>query len=276
LFVKVARPFHVMHTETDRTLVHRELATPALVLRTRPYGESDRIVTFITEQHGKLTGIAKGAKNSRRRFGGTLEPFVLIRVVFRQRTSSDLAFLLRCELIGTLRAFTRDLDCFAAGSYVLELTDRMVVGRESGREVYGLVHDALALIDGGASFDPVLRAFELHLLTTCGYAPPLDHCGGCARPSDGTENFYLAIDRGGLVCRTCVRPSERVRPVSAATTAELARLAANPLAEAGEDRASLTEAAAVTATLFEAITPGRLHARGFMARARVDSGEGVR
>jgi hypothetical protein len=97
-----------------------------------------------------------------------------------------------------------------------------------------------------------------------------------ARPSDGTENFYLAIDRGGLVCRACVRPNERVRPVSAATTAVLARLAANPLAEAGEDRASLVEAAAVTATLFEAITPGRLHARGFMARARVDSGEGVR
>jgi recombinational DNA repair protein (RecF pathway) len=42
--------------------VHRELATPALVLRTRPYGESDRIVTFITEQHRKLTGIAKGAR----------------------------------------------------------------------------------------------------------------------------------------------------------------------------------------------------------------------
>src|SRR6185369_2515779 len=134
-----------MHTEADRRPVHRELATPALVLRTRPYGESDRIVTLITEQHGKLTGIAKGAKNSRRRFGGTLEPFVLIRAVFRQRSSSDLVFLLRCELIGTLRAFTRDLDRFAAGSYVLELTDRMVVGRESGKEVYTLVHEALTL-----------------------------------------------------------------------------------------------------------------------------------
>ncbi len=276
MFVKVAPPILVMHTEVDSIPVHRELATPALVLRTRPYGESDRIVTLITEQHGKLTGIAKGAKNSRRRFAGTLEPFVLIRAVFRQRTSSDLAFLLRCELIGTLRAFTRDLDRFAAGSYVLELTDRMVVGRESGKEVYGLVHDALALIDGGASCDPVLRAFELHLLTACGYAPSLDRCGGCARSGDGAENFYLAIDRGGLVCRACVRPNERVRPVSAATTSQLARLAASPLALAGAGGATFAEAAAVTATLLEAITPGPLHARSFMARARVDSREGVR
>src|SRR6059036_4105985 len=94
-----------------RRPVPRELATSALVLRTRPYGESDRIVTLITEQHGKVTGIAKGAKNSRRRFAGSLEPFVLIRAVFRQRTTSDLAFLLRCELLGVWRELTRDLDC---------------------------------------------------------------------------------------------------------------------------------------------------------------------
>ncbi len=98
--------------------MHQEIATSAFVLHARPYGESDRIVTFITEQ-GKVTGIAKGAKNSRRRFAGTLEPFVHVRVVFRQRSASDLVFLLRCELLAALRAFTRDLDRFAAGSYVL-------------------------------------------------------------------------------------------------------------------------------------------------------------
>src|SRR5213076_1609929 len=123
-------------------------------------GESDRIVTLITETQGKLTGIAKGAKNSRRRFAGTLEPFVHIRAVFRQRTSSDLVFLVRCEHLANLRSFTRDLDRFAAGSYVLELTDRMVHGRESGEEVYRLVEEALGLLDAGAACEPVLRAFE--------------------------------------------------------------------------------------------------------------------
>src|SRR5436853_6862297 len=117
-----------MHTKGVARPVHREFATLALVLRTRPYGESDRIVTFLTEDHGKLTGIAKGAKNSRRRFGGTLEPFVRIRAVFRQRTGAELAFLLRCEFLGVWRTFSQDLDRFAAGSYVLELTERMVLG----------------------------------------------------------------------------------------------------------------------------------------------------
>jgi DNA repair protein RecO (recombination protein O) len=254
--------------------VPRELATSALVLRTRPYGESDRIVTLITEQHGKVTGIAKGAKNSRRRFAGTLEPFVQIRAVFRQRTTSDLVFLLRCELIGTLRAFTRDLDRFAAGSYVLELTDRMVFGRESGREVYGLALDALMLLDAGAPADPVLRAFELHLLAASGYAPALDRCRACGR----AEASYLALERGGLVCRGCVRADEPVRPVAAATARELARLARSPLGEAaaGTDAAVLREAAAVTAQLVGAVTTGPVRSHGLLGRTRVDSPEGVR
>src|SRR5262252_5120124 len=158
LFVKVASPAPRRYERGWSVAL--EITTPALVLRARPYGESDRIVTLITEQHGKITGIAKGAKNSRRRFAGTLEPFVHVRAVFRQRAASDLVFLLRCELIEALRGLTLDIDRFAAGSYVLDLTDRMVLGRESGAEVYGLVRDALVLLATGAPPDPLLRAVE--------------------------------------------------------------------------------------------------------------------
>ncbi len=241
------------------------------MLRARSYGESDRIVTFITERHGKLTGIAKGARNSRRRFAGTLEPFVHVQVVFRQRPGSDLAFLVRCELLGALHAFSRDLDRFAAGSYVLELTDRMVFGRESGREVYTLVHDALGLLDGGMAPDPLLRAFELHLLAASGYAPALDRCRVCGTPADGPGTVFLAVERGGLLCRGCVGTGEAVRPVAAGTARELARLAGGPLADAvaGATRATLVEAAAVAEHLLGAVGSGPLRSRDFMARTRV-------
>ena len=255
-----------------------EVTSPAFVLRTRAYGESDRIVTLLTEQHGKLTGIAKGAKNSRRRFGGTLEPFVRVRIVFRQRAASDLAFLVRAEFLGVLRGFTRDLDRFAAGSYVLELVDRMVLGRESGREVYRLVDDALTLIDAGTAADPVLRAFELHLLAATGYAPVLTRCRVCGRDLDGPA-AYLVVARGGFVCRGCVGAGEPVRPVATATVLALARLAAEPLAGATDAHVPssiLTEAALVAEQLIGAVASGPLRTRAFLAQARVDSPDGVR
>ncbi len=250
-----------------------EIATPALVLHARSYGESDRIVTLITERHGKITGIAKGAKNSKRRFAGTLEPFVHIRAVFRQRSASELVFLLRCELLEALRTFTRDLDRFAAGSYVLELTDRMVLGRESGGELYRLVRETLTLLDAGLPCEPLLRAFELHILSASGYAPVLDRCHGCGRSSAAPGAFYLSVDRGGLLCRPCVRPGEVVRPMSSATVRELVRLAGAPLAESPSDvsRATLTEAAAVAERLLGAVTTGPVRSRAFLVRSRVDS-----
>ncbi len=254
-----------------------EIVTPAFVLRARPYGESDRIVTLLTERHGKVTGIAKGAKNSRRRFAGTLEPFVHIQAAFHVRPHADLVFLLRCELLRSLRGFTRDLDRFAAGSYVLDVTDRMVFGRESGRETYALVHDALVLLDGGAPPEPLLRAFELHLLAASGYAPALERCGGCGTPPDGTAR-YLSVARMGLLCRACVPPDEPVRPVRDATARTLAALAAAPLADAARaaTAGTLGEAAAVAEHLLDAVTSGPVRSRAFLARTRVDSPTGLR
>src|SRR5262245_24654991 len=177
-----------------RSNVPVEIASPAYVLRTRPYGELDVIATLVTATHGKVTGIAKAAKHSRRRFGGTLQPFVHVRAVFRQRPHSDLVFLVRCELLEPLRAFTEDVERYAAGSYVLDLVDRMTVGRDSGHEVFGLLHDALALLDRGAAIEPLLRAFELHLLAASGYEPALDRCRRCGTDLTSHDTAFLVVE----------------------------------------------------------------------------------
>ena len=46
----------------------------ALVLRYTNYGEADRILTLLTAEHGLQRGFARSARNSRKRFAGTLEP----------------------------------------------------------------------------------------------------------------------------------------------------------------------------------------------------------
>ena len=72
--------------------------TPAIVLRTRPFGESDKIVSFLTENFGKITGIAKGAMRSRKRFVNSLEPFSLVNLCFQDRAHTNLVFILGAEL----------------------------------------------------------------------------------------------------------------------------------------------------------------------------------
>ena len=65
--------------------------TEAIVLRLLDYGESDRIVTFSTADFGKIRGIAKGARRSRKRFTNALEPFCHSRMIFSRKNPDSLA-----------------------------------------------------------------------------------------------------------------------------------------------------------------------------------------
>src|SRR5438309_6577123 len=65
----------------------------ALILRTYSLGESDRIVVFLTRDRGKKRGVAKNARQSRRRFGGALEPMTCGRVAYFEKERRDLVSL---------------------------------------------------------------------------------------------------------------------------------------------------------------------------------------
>src|SRR5450756_2684129 len=63
----------------------------AIVLRSYPLRESDLLVTFFTRAEGKVKGVAKAAKKSRKRFGGALELVTCVRVFWEDREHQELA-----------------------------------------------------------------------------------------------------------------------------------------------------------------------------------------
>jgi DNA repair protein RecO (recombination protein O) len=182
-----------------------EERTPAIVLRSRAHGESDKIVIFLTRNWGKVTGIAKGAKRSRRRFVNVLEPFTQVQLRFRPGRTDELAFIFGCDLIQSFRGPSRDLQRFALASYVTELIDAMVIGREAGPETYELLRQSLALLEEQNVLSPLfLSRFELLLLTHAGYAPHLTSCQQCGLSFNEDETlFTFSPSQGGLLCRNC-------------------------------------------------------------------------
>src|SRR6266536_1112439 len=94
----------------------------ALILRTYKLGESDRIVVFLTRDRGKKRGVAKNARQSRRRFGGALEPLTYGRVGYVERERRELVSL---NYVEALRSPFTATDDRALGyvSYFAELVD---------------------------------------------------------------------------------------------------------------------------------------------------------
>src|SRR5260370_4976835 len=149
-----------------------EESTPAIVLRARDYADSDRIVTLLTLNAGKLSGIAKGAKASRYRFERKLEPFSHVVLHFRRRPHGQLVFITPAEAADIPQhVFDDDLAKIALGSYMLELTDALTTEASEAAEAYRVLSDGLGTLAGPVADSGAPHAFAGGLLRVAGLVP---------------------------------------------------------------------------------------------------------
>lgn len=97
------------------------IRTRAIILNTRDYSESDRIVSMLSSNMGLINAIAKGARKSTKRFPGTLEPFSEIEAEFFIKPGADLLRLEEARLINANLWAREDLTLFAYASILLEI-----------------------------------------------------------------------------------------------------------------------------------------------------------
>ncbi len=177
--------------------------TPAIVLRTTNYGESDRIVTFFTSDYGKLKGIAKGARNSRKRFANTLDPFSSSLLHFSQRNPDGLAFLEGCDMVDHYGNIRSHLEKTVLGSYMVELVDAFTLEGKQNIPLFELLQDFLGLMNRTDTSTGIVRFFEIRLLKLVGYDPVLDRCVNCHSASASPDGYFFHPLAGGLKCGAC-------------------------------------------------------------------------
>lgn len=197
------------------------LQTEAIVLRTIDYGESDRIVTFCTADFGKIRGIAKGARRSRKRFANAIEPFCCSRILFSRRSPENLALIEACDVLSHFPGIRSDLEKSLAASCLIDLTDQFTPEDKKSAQSFRLLLDFLRLLEESALTEALLRFFEIRLLRISGYDPVLDHCICCKRPIVKEASYCFDAAKGGLTCSVCTPASRDAVPVSLGTVRTL-------------------------------------------------------
>jgi DNA repair protein RecO (recombination protein O) len=135
----------------------------ALILRTYALGESDRIVVFLTRDRGKRRGVAKNARQSRRRFGGALEPMTHGRVAYVERERRELVFV---NYVEPLRSPLAAADGEALGymGYFAELIDEWAPDADPNEALFRLGASVVDALATGVPIDPLARYFEFWLM----------------------------------------------------------------------------------------------------------------
>jgi DNA repair protein RecO (recombination protein O) len=193
----------------------------AIVLRTYPFRESDLLVTLFTRVEGKVRGVARAAKKSRRRFGGALEPLTYIKVAYEDRERQELARLDACEVLDSPLTSDVSYPRAIALGHVAELLDELLPDREANDAVFRLALSVLKQLRGQDFWMPVTY-FDLWMARLMGYLPELSECLACGRPLNGSRAYFHAL-ADGLICQ------EHKRLASSEISAESRKLAAQML-----------------------------------------------
>jgi DNA repair protein RecO (recombination protein O) len=189
----------------------RTYKTEALVLRSVPVLEADRLITVLTPALGKLRATVRGARRVSSRLGGHVD--VLNRVSLSLARGRTFEVVTGAEALETFGRLKGDLDRVALALYLMEMADALVPEESPHPNAYRLLLDSLRVMDGVAASPVIPRYVELRMLDEAGYMPELDRCVICRKQVTGDDLRY-GPSAGGLVCGACIVPQGQVLPMS--------------------------------------------------------------
>ncbi|RNC29877.1 MAG: DNA repair protein RecO [Candidatus Dichloromethanomonas elyunquensis] len=174
-------------------------STDAIVIRSREYGESDRLITLFSREKGKIEAIAKGARKPRSTQRGGTQLFTYADFLLYRGKNLDTVS--QAQPKESFIHLWNDFDRTIAASGMVELLDTAAPKEQPEPELFTLTLSFLFLL---RHVDPYIAqaAFALRLMHSAGYLPALDECGDCGKSLRG-EQAFISAEAGGLVCATC-------------------------------------------------------------------------
>jgi DNA repair protein RecO (recombination protein O) len=207
------------------------VTTPAVVLHAFDYMESSRIVRLFTRDAGVQSALARGARSSRKRFGGggALDLFAEGEAQYHVKPGRELHTLAGFDVTRSRPALALDIGRFTAASALAELVLRFA--RDDAQpSLYAAFLDGL----DGLAAAPAGRAREAglagawRLVAELGFAPSLDACSSCHEAIPAERPAAFSHPAGGILCPPCARLGGATRLLPADARGALRRWTAGP------------------------------------------------
>lgn len=242
------------------------LKTTALTLRFYPYGETSRVVLWLTRDFGKIATLAKGSQRHRSAFLGQYDLFYTCEILFYGREQRHLHILKECAPIESRTLLRQDWRACAMASYLADLAAQVTPFDSPHPDLFDFFAKAWdwTQTPPPAAWSLVLW-LELRLLDHLGLRPVLQHCAQCRKtlPVDPRTSICFSAARGGVLCAACAPGSQHVRlsPAAWNLLQGLQQQAAPDLAGGRMDQPPLGEPAAIIGEFLRHHLEARLPSR---------------
>ncbi len=186
--------------------------TTAIILRSRKWGDADRIITMYAKNLGKIRGVARGARRQKSRFGAAIEPFSICRLNLFEKAGDSLFRISHVDLMRSSHVLREDLDLMTSAARMVNIVTAITPDGDPDPLLFETLEQGLLSLH--ESKDPSFTAllFQIRLLGVTGFRPQTDHCAACGKTHFVGEPQFSPI-AGGLVCLSCAA-HQRVRCVA--------------------------------------------------------------
>ena len=182
----------------------------SFVLATINYGESDRIVSLFTLEHGRLSAFARKSRNSRKRFGASLEMFARIEAYVGIK--QGLSVLRQADILTLFPGIRAALPKIAYALYACELVNVMTPEGHPLPRLFRLLSAYLNRLEICEANEAERRFFEINLLNILGYRPSLETCCRCGALFG--DRGAMGQDNGEFTCGNCSAHGKPLSPLT--------------------------------------------------------------
>ncbi|MDR1531935.1 MAG: DNA repair protein RecO [Clostridiales bacterium] len=175
-----------------------------VVLRETPVGESDKLITLMTKERGKISVSARGARKTKSKYLAGTQLFTYSDFVLFD--GKHFFSVTQIDIIENFYAVRCEYDKLCCGNLFVEMCDKLILENMPCEDVLFLLLKALqALAQGRMRAQLVSRAFEFKFMQLNGYAPELTRCSQCGGP---LPDYGPGFGRFGLLCEDCCPEEE--------------------------------------------------------------------
>jgi DNA repair protein RecO (recombination protein O) len=179
------------------------LKTEAIVLKKIEFGETSRIAHFYTRDLGRISGIIKGAKSPKSKYGKTVDILNHLNIVLYNKHTREIQLISDIDLINHFRKTKDNYDKLKYALAVVELISALTVEHDPNKRLFEGTIKILKLIENGPEDESVLfLRYMLFFIKEIGYEFQLEECSICNRKILEGESISYIYDQG-IVCAEC-------------------------------------------------------------------------
>jgi len=185
--------------------------TEAIILKTFPLGEADRLVSFLGRSSGRMRGVAAGARRLKNRYGSTLELLSHAQLWYIERETHDLVRIQQAELLESFHKAQSDYGLSTGLALVSEIAEQVLPEHEVSEAMFRLILLTVREIERRNSGALPLSYCAFWTVRLAGWLPRFDACTMCGKLF-GKLPAYQGVSHHGLLCEEHRRSG--MKPVS--------------------------------------------------------------